>query len=138
MLGPHVFQRGSNITAERLRFDFSQPEKLTPEQLQQAEDLVNNAIANNLPVYCQMMDLAEAKKLNAIGVFDEKYEKLGGQVKVYAIGNGDNPASREVCGGPHVENTNYLGHFKIVKEEAVSAGIRRIKAILEPKNNFLK
>ncbi|MFH1252910.1 MAG: alanine--tRNA ligase [Candidatus Uhrbacteria bacterium] len=141
VLGPHVFQRGSNITVERLRFDFSQPEKLTSEQLKQVEEIVNNAIQNNLPIFCQMMDLAEAKALNAIGVFEDKYEKLGGQVKVYTIGNPsldsgqakeEKPVSREVCGGPHVENTGSLGHFKIIKEEAVSAGIRRIKAVLEP------
>lgn len=131
VLGPQVFQRGSNITTERLRFDFSQPEKLTPEQLKAVEDFVNEAISKNLPVVCQMMSVAEAKAAGAIGVFDDKYKKLGGQVKVYTIGLPETPASREVCGGPHVEDTGYLGHFKIIKEEAVSAGIRRIKAILE-------
>ncbi|MFH1089551.1 MAG: alanine--tRNA ligase [Candidatus Uhrbacteria bacterium] len=133
ILGPHVFQKGSNITVERLRFDFSHPEKVTPEQLKAAEDMVNEAINKNLSVNCQMMDLVEAKAAAAIGVFDDKYEKLGGQVKVYTIGleqAGENSVSREVCGGPHVEKTGDLGHFKIIKEEAVSAGVRRIKAVL--------
>lgn len=127
VLGIHIFQRGSNITAERLRFDFSHPDKLTPEQLVEVETIVNNAITKNLPVICQTLDLPEAKTVGALGVFEEKYEKLGGKVKVYSIGD----VSCEVCGGPHVENTSKLGHFKILKEEAVAAGIRRIKAILE-------
>jgi alanyl-tRNA synthetase len=127
VLGPHVFQRGSNITAERLRFDFSHPEKLTDEQLSAVEKIVNQAIQNKLPVICENLSLEEAKAAGALGVFEEKYEKLGGKVKVYSIGT----VSREVCGGPHVENTAELGGFKITKEEAVAAGIRRIKAILE-------
>ncbi|HBR80759.1 MAG: Alanine-tRNA ligase [Candidatus Uhrbacteria bacterium GW2011_GWE2_45_35] len=134
VLGPHIFQRGSNITAERLRFDFSHPEKVTAEQLRQVEDIVNNAIEKKLPVCFEMLDLAEAKARGAIGVFEDKYEKLGGQLKVYTIGGqaGEDPHSREVCGGPHVENIGNLGRFKIIKEEAVSAGVRRIKAVLEP------
>jgi len=126
-LGPQVFQRGSNITVERLRFDFSYPEKLTNEQLAEVETIVNRAIQEKLPVVCETLDLVEAKAAGALGVFENKYEKLGGKVKVYSIGS----VSSEVCGGPHVENTSDLGHFKIIKEEAVAAGIRRIKAILE-------
>ncbi|MFA6131611.1 MAG: alanine--tRNA ligase [Patescibacteria group bacterium] len=127
VLGTNIFQRGSNITAERLRFDFSHPDKLTLEQLTEVETIVNRAITEKLPVVCQTLDLEQAKTTGAIGVFEAKYEKLGGKVKVYSIG----PVSCEVCGGPHVENTGELGHFKILKEEAVAAGIRRIKAILE-------
>jgi alanyl-tRNA synthetase len=133
VLGPHIFQRGSNITAERLRFDFSHPEKVTPEQLIEVEKIVNAAISKKLPVVCEMMEISEAKASGAVGVFEEKYEKLGGKIKVYTIGGqgGESPVSREVCGGPHVENTGNLGCFKILKEEAVSAGVRRIKAVLE-------
>ena len=128
VLGSHVFQRGSNITAERLRFDFSHPEKVTSEQLLEVETIVNRAISEKLPVVCQTLSLEQAKEIGAVGVFEDKYEKLGGQVKVYSIGQ----ISREVCGGPHVENLENFGRFKIIKEEAVSAGVRRIKAILEP------
>lgn len=128
VLGEHVMQKGSNITAERLRFDFSHNEKMTEEQIKNVENIVNNAISNNLEVTRKEMPLDEAKKLNAIGLFGEKY---GDVVSVYTIGNFDNPFSREFCGGPHVSNTGTLGKFKILKEEASSAGIRRIKAILE-------
>jgi alanyl-tRNA synthetase len=127
VLGEQVFQRGSNITAERLRFDFSYPEKLTAEQLAEVASAVNRAVQEKLPVVCRTMSPAEAKAAGALGVFEECYEKLGGKVKVFTIGK----FSSEVCGGPHAENTSELGHFKILKEEAVSAGIRRIKAILE-------
>ncbi|MEY2703380.1 MAG: hypothetical protein RLY43_2019 [Bacteroidota bacterium] len=128
VLGDHVAQKGSNITAERLRFDFSHPEKMTPEQIKSVEDWVNNAIAQHAEVSRKELPLAEAQKLNAIGLFGEKY---GDIVSVYTIGNFENPISREFCGGPHVENTGVLGKFKIQKEEASSAGVRRIKAILE-------
>ena len=130
VLGSHVFQKGSNITAERLRFDFSHPQKMTPEQIKQVEDLVNEQIKKDLPVTMEEMSLEEAKKLGAIGVFEQKY---GERVKVYTIGNPKTGEvfSREICGGPHVLRTGELGHFKIKKEEAVSAGVRRIKAILE-------
>ncbi|MFA7193298.1 MAG: alanine--tRNA ligase [Candidatus Paceibacterota bacterium] len=128
VLGDHVTQKGSNITAERLRFDFSHPEKMTPEQIQATEDWVNESISKQNEVFRKELPLAEAQKLNAIGLFGEKY---GDVVSVYTIGDFDNPISREFCGGPHVENTGVLGKFKIQKEEASSAGVRRIKAILE-------
>jgi alanyl-tRNA synthetase len=137
VLGTDVEQRGSNITAERLRFDFSWPEKLTDDQRQQVEDLVNQKIEENLPVSFQEVTLDEAKKMGAHGIFDEKY---GDKVKVYKIGpplpEGFGEASEkvfslEICGGPHVTNTGDLGEFKIKKEESSSSGIRRIKAVLE-------
>jgi alanyl-tRNA synthetase len=124
VLGEDVYQKGSNITSERLRFDFSYPEKLTPEQIKKTEDLVNEAIAKKMPVVCDEMSLAEAKKKGAMGVFEAKY---GEKVKVYKIGE----MSNEICGGPHVDNTGALGRFKITKEESSSAGVRRIKAVLE-------
>ena len=128
VLGDQVVQKGSNITPERLRFDFSYTDKLTADQKQKVENLVNEAIAKNLPVSCREMTLDEAKQINAMGVFETKY---GVKVKVYTIGSGDNIVSREICGGPHVEQTGVLGKFKIQKEESSSAGVRRIKAILE-------
>lgn len=124
VLGTHVEQRGSNITVERLRFDFSHPEKMTPEQIEQVETLVNEQIRQGLPVIHQEMSVQDAKQLGAIGLFEERY---GERVKVYSIG----AYSREICGGPHVENTAELGRFKILKEEAVASGIRRIRAVLE-------
>lgn len=130
ILGGHVVQKGSNITAERLRFDFSHPEKMTDRQKQEVEKLVNEAIEKNLPVICGEMNVEEAKKLGAMGVFESKY---GERVKVYFIksAQGGRAFSAEICGGPHVENTGGLGHFKIIKEESSSAGVRRIKAVLE-------
>lgn len=128
VLGDHVEQRGSNITAERLRFDFSHPEKLTVEQKEEVERLVNEAIESDLPVSYQEMTLEEAKAKNAMGVFESKY---GERVKVYQVGDDDNYFSREICGGPHVTNTGKLAKFKIKKEESSSAGVRRIKAVLE-------
>ena len=124
VLGNHVEQRGSNITAERLRFDFSHPEKMTKEQLQKVEDIVNEEIKRDLPVSYEEMTLEEAKKSGAMGLFESKY---GDKVKVYTIGD----FSKEICGGPHVTHTGELGHFKILKEESSSAGVRRIKAVLE-------
>jgi len=124
VLGKHVFQKGSNITPERLRFDFSHSEKMTEEQKKKVEEIVNQKIAEKLTVTFEDVPLAEAEKLGAIGLFEEKY---GDKVRVYTIGD----FSLEFCGGPHVENTGTLGHFKIIKEEACSAGIRRIKAVLE-------
>ena len=124
VLGEHVNQKGSNITEERLRFDFSHPQKMTPEELKAVEDLVNEQIKRDLTVTCEEMSLEDAKKSGAIGLFENKY---GDRVKVYTIGD----FSKEICGGPHVTNTGKLGHFKIKKEEASSAGVRRIKAILE-------
>ena len=124
VLGDHAKQKGSNITAERLRFDFSHPEKMTKEQLQQVEDIVNEKIKEDLPVTCDEMTVEEAKKAGATGLFENKY---GEKVKVYTIGD----FSKEICGGPHVKHTGELGKFKILKEESSSAGVRRIKAILE-------
>ena len=124
VLGEHAKQKGSNITVDRLRFDFSHPEKMTKEQLEEVEKIVNEKIAEDLPVTCQEMTLEEAKNSGATGLFENKY---GDKVKVYSIGD----FSKEICGGPHVTHTGELGHFKIKKEESSSAGVRRIKAILE-------
>jgi len=124
VLGEHVVQKGSNITPERLRLDFSHKEKVTPEQLKGVEDLVNEQIKKNLPVECEEMSVEQAKKSGAMGVFDKRY---GNNVKVYSIA----PFSREICGGPHVKTTGELGRFKIVKEESSSGGVRRIKAVLK-------
>jgi alanyl-tRNA synthetase len=124
VLGEGVFQKGSNITAERLRLDFSHPEKVSKEQLKEIEDLINEQIKKELPICCEEMPLKEAKEKGAMGVFESKY---GDRVKVYSIGD----FSCEICAGPHVTNTNQLVHFKILKEEASSAGVRRIKAVLE-------
>jgi len=123
ILGDRVIQKGSNINAERLRFDFSHPEKLTPEQVKKVENLVNEKIKSNLLVKMKQMSLEEAKKSGAHGTFDARY---GDKVKVYSIGT----FSKEICGGPHVKKTSLLGKFKIIKEESSSAGVRRIKAVL--------
>jgi alanyl-tRNA synthetase len=123
VLGDHVFQKGSNITAERLRFDFSHPEKLTKEQKENVEKMVNEVIQKDLKVTCEEMSLEKAKEQNAMGVFASKY---GEKVKVYTIGD----FSKEICGGPHVESTSKLGLFKIKKEQSSSSGVRRIKAVL--------
>ncbi len=128
VLGNHVSQKGSNITSERLRFDFIHPEKMTDEQKKKVEDYVNGLIALKVPVICQEMSVIEAKDSGAQGVFTDKYDKI---VKVYTIGSDTNYYSKEICGGPHVANTSELGYFKIIKEEASSAGVRRIKAVLE-------
>lgn len=127
-LGQNVYQKGSNITAERLRFDFSYHEKLSPQQIHDVENFVNGIIKEDLPISFEEMSLEEAKEINAMGVFESKY---GEKVKVYIIGSGDNIVSREICGGPHVERTGILGNFKIIKEESSSTGVRRIKAKLE-------
>ncbi len=124
VLGEHVNQKGSNITPERLRFDFSHPEKMTPEQIKQVEDIVNEQISKDLSVKMEVMSLDDAKKSGATALFTGKYDE---QVKVYSIGN----FSKEVCGGPHVEHLGGMGHFRILKEESSSAGVRRIKAVLE-------
>jgi len=128
VLGEHVEQKGSNITTERLRFDFSYTEKLTMEQKIEVEKIVNEAIQNNLSVLSEEILLKDAKKQGAVGVFERKY---GERVKVYTIGKKDNFISKEICGGPHAKSTGELGHFKIIKEEAVGQGIRRIKATIE-------
>ena len=124
VLGEHVGQKGSNITVDRLRFDFTHPTAMTKEEIKQVEDMVNAQIERNLDVTFESMTLEEAKQAGAIAFFESKY---GEQVKVYSIGD----FSKEVCGGPHVENTSSMGHFKIQKEQSSSAGVRRIKAILE-------
>ncbi len=122
VLGTHVEQKGSNITAERLRFDFSHSKKLTDQEVEKVENFVNQAIKKSLPVEVQEMSLKDAQKMGAVGSF-----KYGDKVKVYSIKN----ASCEICGGPHVENTSVLGEFKIIKQESSSAGVRRVKAILK-------
>lgn len=124
VLGGYVKQLGSNITAERLRFDFNHDRPMTPEEIKAVEDIVNDQIKKDLPVTCEVLTLDEAKKDGAFAQFSAKY---GEQVKVYSIGD----FSKEVCGGPHVTHTGDMGHFKIVKEQSSSAGVRRIKAVLE-------
>ena len=124
VVGPFVHQKGSNINEERMRFDFSCDHKLTDEEKKQVEDLVNTWIKEDLPVTMDTMSKEEAIKSGAEAMFIEKYADI---VNVYKIGE----VSKEICGGPHVTHTGTLGHFKIVKEEASSAGVRRIKAILE-------
>ncbi len=120
----NIFQKGSNITPERLRLDFSFPRKLTKKELQEVEDLVNAQIQISCEVIREEMSSEQAKKKGALGIFDAKY---GDKISVYTIGN----FSKEICAGPHVKNTCELGHFKIKKEESSSAGIRRIKAVLK-------
>src|SRR3989339_208202 len=123
VLGDHVYQKGSNITSERLRFDFSHGEKMTDEQKLEVERLVNAQIQANVKIDCEEMALADAKTHGAMGIFGEKY---GERVKVYTIGD----FSKEICGGPHAKSTGELGKFKILKEESSSAGVRRIKAVV--------
>ncbi len=123
VLGDHVKQSGSNITEERLRFDFTHPQKMTKEEIQKVEDLVNEQIKRDLPVTCEEMSYEDAKRAGAIGLFTDKY---GDKVKVYTIGD----FSKEICGGPHVTHTGDMGTFKIKKEESSSSGVRRIKAVL--------
>ena len=117
-------QKGSNITEERLRFDFTFPRALTPEEIKEVEDKVNEAIKADVPVVCEEMTVEEAREQGAVGLFTAKY---GEKVKVYTMGK----YSKEICGGPHASHTGELGHFRIVKEQSSSAGVRRIKAVLE-------
>ncbi|MEI7749824.1 MAG: alanine--tRNA ligase [Candidatus Moraniibacteriota bacterium] len=124
VLGPHVSQKGSNITPERLRFDFTHQVKMTSEEIAKVQDLVNEAIRADVPMICEELPVDLAKASGALGVFDTKY---GDTVKVYTAGE----YSKEICGGPHASRTGELGHFRIQKEEASSAGVRRIKAVLE-------
>ncbi|MDR0550547.1 MAG: alanine--tRNA ligase [Spirochaetaceae bacterium] len=124
VLGSHVAQKGSNITHERMRFDFSHPAPMTADEIKRVEDIVNEQIKRDLPVTMEVMELEAAKAGGATALFGEKYEA---RVKVYTIG----AFSKEVCGGPHVEHTGTLGHFKIQKEQSSSSGVRRIRAILE-------
>ena len=123
VLGEHVQQKGSNSTVERLRFDFSHPQKVTAEELKEVERLVNEQIQKDVPITMDIMALDDAKKQGALAFFTQKYEE---KVKVYTMGD----FSKEVCGGPHAEHTGALGKFVIKKEEASSAGVRRIKAVL--------
>ena len=140
VLGEHVLQKGSNITPERLRFDFSHTAKMTPEEIKKVEDIINEKIQEDLPVTWSEVPFEEAKKLGALGLFEDKYEPV---VKVYTVGPktpGEKAFSCEICGGPHVEHTGELAMdpatgesklvFKIQKEEAVAQGVRRIKAVL--------
>lgn len=129
LVSPDIVQKGSNITADRVRFDFNLDHKMTPEEITAVENQVNEWITADLPVVFGEYEKAYARDtLKAHGQFWDKYPEI---LKVYTIGNFDNPISREVCGGPHVEHTGVLGHFKVKKEESSSAGVRRIKAILE-------
>ncbi len=124
VLGPSVSQKGSNITVERLRFDFNFDRPMTKEEIAEVEKLVNEAIQADVPVTMEEMTVEEAKHSGAVGVFDSKY---GDKVKVYTMGE----YSKEICGGPHAHHTGELGKFRIVKEQSSSAGVRRIKAVLE-------
>jgi alanyl-tRNA synthetase len=129
VLGDHVHQKGSNITAERIRFDFSHPEKLTDEEKLAVENLVNEAIEKQLPISVEEMSLSEAKDNGAEGVFTSKY---GDRVKVYKVGEGNEVFSNEICGGPHIKNTSEItGKFVIKKEKSSGSGVRRIKAVIE-------
>ena len=129
VFGDDVAQRGCNINPERIRLDFNLDSKMTPEQIKTVEDIVNEQIHNNLAVSCTEYSLDEAKKIGAHGEFSNKY---GDKVKVYKIENSAGDIfSLEICGGPHVKKTGDLGKFKIIKEESSSAGVRRIKAIIE-------
>ena len=120
VLGDHVAQKGSNLTAERMRFDFTHPAPMTAAEIAEVERIVNEQIKADLSVKMEMMPLEEAKKSGAMALFGEKYEST---VKVYSIGD----FSKEVCGGPHVERTGGMGTFKIQKEQSSSAGVRRIR-----------
>ncbi len=124
VLGDHVGQKGSNITVERLRFDFTHPSPMTDEEIKRVEQIVNEQIKADLPITFETMTLKQAQERGAIALFEGRYDE---QVKVYSAGS----FSKEVCGGPHVERTGSLGHFKITKEQSSSAGVRRIRAILE-------
>jgi len=124
VLGDHISQKGSNITSERMRFDFTHPQPMTKEEIGEVEQIVNQQIAADISVTIEIMPLDEAKKAGAVALFADKYEQ---KVKVYSIGS----FSKEVCGGPHVERTGNMGLFKIKKEQSSSAGVRRIRAVLE-------
>ena len=132
VLGEHVIQRGSNITADRLRFDFSHPDKMTAEEIKAVEDMVNEQISKDWPMTWREENTKQALASGVMGAFGDRY---GDTVKVYTVGDADGERySREICGGPHVEHTGVLGEdgkkFKIQKEESSSAGVRRIKAVL--------
>ena len=124
VLSPDCNQKGSNINDERMRFDFNFDRPMTEDEIRQVENLVNEKIEEDIPVVYREMGLEEARKENFVGVFDSKY---GETVKTYSIGE----FSKEMCGGPHAKSTGELGRFRIVKEQSSSAGVRRIKAVLE-------
>lgn len=124
VLGDHVQQKGSNITPERLRFDFVHSEKMTADQIKEVEDLINKQIKDDLPISMEVISLEQAKEKGALAFFGDKYDE---QVKVYSIGS----FSKEVCGGPHLSSTGNMGYFRIKKEQSSSAGVRRIRAVLE-------
>jgi alanyl-tRNA synthetase len=128
VLGDHIYQKGSNITPERLRFDYPADEKLTPEQVEQVENIVNQVINAGYKVYSKEMPKEKALKLVPFAAFTEKYGEI---VKVYYIGPESNPFSVEICQGPHVNNTSELGRFRIKKQENIGTGVKRIKAVLE-------
>jgi len=130
VLGDDVWQKGSNITEERTRFDFTHDKKMTPEEIAAVEALVNDWIARDLTVKKEIMPQQKARELGAVGVFGEKYAD---EVSIYTVYDPktNEVISREFCGGPHVEHTGVIGKFKIQKEEASSAGVRRIKAVIE-------
>lgn len=128
VLGDHVHQKGSNITSERLRYDFNHDEKLTSEQIEKVENYVNDAISSKAVIYISKLPKTEAKESGVEGSFWDKYPDV---VKVYTIQDNDGKVwSREVCGGPHVEDTTNLGKFHIEKEQSSSAGVRRIKGVI--------
>lgn len=127
VLGDHVEQKGSNITSERLRFDFNHDTPMSKEEIEEVEKIVNQQIERSLPVNYEEMEVDNAKREGAIGLFEDRYAQLGNKIKVYRIGD----FSLEICGGPHVENTKQLGKFRIKKEQSSSRGVRRIKAVLE-------
>jgi alanyl-tRNA synthetase len=135
VLGPSVTQAGSDITADRFRFDFTFPRKLTPDELRRVEELVNAKVAEDLPVTFESMPLEQAKKTGALAFFREKYPPT---VTVYSIGRSNDGTlfSREICGGPHVHHTVEIGRVKLLKEEASAAGVRRIRAVVEPGGNL--
>ncbi len=132
VLGKNVFQSGSNITEERVRFDFNHDKKITDEEIKKIEDIVNEKIKENLPVHFEIMPLKKAKEIGAIGLFDEKYSE---QVKIYFIGpssqsSSGRPYSAEFCGGPHVDFTSKIKRFKIIKQENIGKGYRRLYALV--------
>ena len=129
LVAPDIAQKGSNITADRVRFDFNCDHKLTPEEKQAIEKQVNEWIEADLPVVFDEYDKEYAR--DALKAHGEFWDKYPDRLKVYTIGDFDTPVSREVCGGPHVEHTGVIGHFRIKKEESSSAGVRRIKAVIE-------
>ena len=129
VLGDHVVQRGSNITAERLRFDFSHSAKMTPDEIAQVEAIVNENIVRDWPMVVSEMTPEQAFANGALGAFGDKY---GATVTVYTAGDPDGDwYSKEICGGPHVDHTGKLGRFKVMKEESSSAGVRRVRAVLQ-------